>query len=344
MRKLSTSQCQGLIRLLPKKDRNLLVVSNWCPITLLNVDYKILTKLFAKRLKDILPKIVAPDQRGFIAGRHLSESILDVYALIDLILERDDDYFLCSIDVQKAFDSVNWEFLRRVLNLFGFPQEFLQWFNIFYTDRTAHVVNNNEWSNVIHIQKGNFQGCSLSPLFFALVIEILANRIRNNKDIQGVQLAEINKKLNLVADDILLVFKNTIIGCVQVSEELKRFSLNSGLKINMDKCSITRINKQGLPPDVGAFPSFQRAQENFTYIGYHISLKQDELWEKNIPPIINKMIHELETCSQLGPASVLGRVLVFKSLFFSRLPYFLEMIPLSQTARDLGLIQAKFNS
>ena len=48
---------------------------------------------------------------------------------------------------------------------------------LFNNDRTAHVVNNNEWSEAIHIQKGNFQGCSLSPLFFALVIEILAIQI-----------------------------------------------------------------------------------------------------------------------------------------------------------------------
>ena len=71
--KMSMSQRQGNIRLLPKKGVNLQFVNNWRPITLLNVDYKILTKLFALHLRDILPRIIHPDQRGFIAGRRISQ-------------------------------------------------------------------------------------------------------------------------------------------------------------------------------------------------------------------------------------------------------------------------------
>ena len=75
--------------------------------------------------------MVDPDQRGFISGRRISDSVLDVYAMIDLVLDRDEDFLLCSIDIQKAFDLVNWEFLRYALKLYGFPKEFLIWFNIF---------------------------------------------------------------------------------------------------------------------------------------------------------------------------------------------------------------------
>ena len=80
-------------------------------------------------------------------------------------MDSNDDYFVCTIDVRKAFDSVNWDFLQYVLNLFEFPKEFVTWFNIFYTERTAVIVNNNEVSDTIRIEKGNFQGCPLSPLF-----------------------------------------------------------------------------------------------------------------------------------------------------------------------------------
>ena len=125
---------------------------------MLNVDYKILAKLFAKWLKMILPDIIHPDQRGFIANRRISHSILDVFAAIDCIIDRADDFLLCSIDIRKAFDSINWSFLRYALNLFGFPPEFVQWFNIFYCDRIDYVVNNNKRSNPINITKGNFQG------------------------------------------------------------------------------------------------------------------------------------------------------------------------------------------
>ena len=95
------------------------------------MDYKILTKLFARRLKDILPDIIHPDQRGFIKDRRLSNGILDLYAIMDIIEKQDDDYLLCAIDIQKGFDSVDWDFLKYALNTFGFPQEFIKWFDLF---------------------------------------------------------------------------------------------------------------------------------------------------------------------------------------------------------------------
>ena len=72
------------------------------------MDYKILTKLFVKRLKLILPDVIHPDQRGFIANRRISHSILDVFAVIDCIIDQTEDFLLCSIDIKKAFDSINW--------------------------------------------------------------------------------------------------------------------------------------------------------------------------------------------------------------------------------------------
>ena len=63
---LSLTQRRGIIRLIPKRDKNLLFVSSWHPITLLNVDFKMLTKLFSVRLAKFLPDLVHPDQRGFI--------------------------------------------------------------------------------------------------------------------------------------------------------------------------------------------------------------------------------------------------------------------------------------
>ena len=64
--RLSPSQRQGLIKLIPKKLRDLLFLNNWRPISLLNVDYKILTQLFEAQLRDIMPDLIHPDQHGFV--------------------------------------------------------------------------------------------------------------------------------------------------------------------------------------------------------------------------------------------------------------------------------------
>ena len=72
---LSVSQRRGVITLIPKEDSCLIDLSNWRPITLLNVDYKILTKTIARRIEPVLPNILHSDQSGFIKGRYIRQNV-----------------------------------------------------------------------------------------------------------------------------------------------------------------------------------------------------------------------------------------------------------------------------
>ena len=318
----------------PKKSRNMLFIDHWRPISLLCVDYKALTKLFAKRLKDILPDIIHPDQRGFISNRRASNGILDLYAMLDLIEKQEEDFLICSIDIKKAFDSVDWDFIRYALKCFGFPPEFVKWFDVFYTERTAYVWNNGSWSDAIKIEKGNFQGCPLSPLLFVISIEVLASRIRANPEIQGLTISEgISKNINLVADDLLLVFKNTFSGCDQVEEELNEFSLISGLKINKEKSSVNSI-KLKVPLDNDKLPFFSRNQGPISYIGFTLNpCSQESLWSDNIDVKFNLMMKDYRCTRELASCTTYERITVLKALFFSRLPYFMERLPLPSKQR-----------
>ena len=83
---LSVSQKRGIISLIPKDENNLTTLSNWRPITLLNVDYKILAKVIAKRIELVLPKLIHSDQTGFIKGRYIGQNV----RLLEDILEYTD--------------------------------------------------------------------------------------------------------------------------------------------------------------------------------------------------------------------------------------------------------------
>ena len=72
--KLSIFQRRGIISLIPKDENNLMVLSNWRPITLLNVDYKILARAFAKRIQK-MPKLIISDQAGFVKGRYIGQNV-----------------------------------------------------------------------------------------------------------------------------------------------------------------------------------------------------------------------------------------------------------------------------
>jgi len=105
---LCDTQKRGVLTLLHKKgERELL--SNWRPITLLNVDYKIIAKVMSSRLKKILPKIIHPDQRAFITGRNIGECVRLTKDIIEYAEESDLEGAIIFLDQEKAFDRVEWE-------------------------------------------------------------------------------------------------------------------------------------------------------------------------------------------------------------------------------------------
>jgi len=112
---LSVSQKQAIIKLLEKKDKDKRYIENWRPISLLNVDTKIISKAFANRLKPVLPNIISHDQTAYVKGRFIGEST----RLISDILEITDLYniggYILTADIEKAFDSMDHTFLVSAL-------------------------------------------------------------------------------------------------------------------------------------------------------------------------------------------------------------------------------------
>ena len=111
---MSISQKQSIITLLPKKNNDVRFLKNWRPISLLNTDYKIMTKCIATRLKNNLIKIINKNQSGFIKGRYIGDNIRSLLEVIDLAEEENLSCIVLSIDFEKAFDTISWKFLKNV--------------------------------------------------------------------------------------------------------------------------------------------------------------------------------------------------------------------------------------
>ena len=204
---LTPSQRKGLVCLLPKPGRNPLELKNWRPITLLCVDYKVITKALASRLSGVLDDVLHHDQRGFIRGRYIGDNVMEIYSLVANAQVEDEEGMLILLDIEKAFDSVSWGFLHKVMETFGFPASFRKWIQIIYQDKEIRILNNGHASESIFPTNGVAQGCGISPLLFILTIEALACSIRQNADIVGYSVGGIHKKLALLADDMILSLK-----------------------------------------------------------------------------------------------------------------------------------------
>ena len=179
--KLSISQRRGIIKLIPKKDANLNSIKNWRPLTLLNCDYKIATKAIASRIKMVLPKLVSNDQTGFIRDRFIGENIRLIDSVIKYTKAKNMPGLLLFLDFEKAFDTLEWPFIRKTFEHFGFGPTLLNWLKVFYCNSESCILNNGWASNFFELSRGVRQGCPLSPYLFILSVEVLANAIRQKR-------------------------------------------------------------------------------------------------------------------------------------------------------------------
>ena len=146
-RKLSISQRRGIITLIPKPNKDTTVLDNLRPISLLNTDHKILTKVIAKRLEKVLPKIINPDQTGYIKNRYIGENVSFNFRHHDRYTEENNmPGIALYIDFRKAFDTIEWDFINNCLKKFNFGPDIQNWVKILHNKVCSCVLNNGSAS------------------------------------------------------------------------------------------------------------------------------------------------------------------------------------------------------
>ena len=201
-----------------KKGKDRTCIENWRPISLVNVDAKIISKVIATRIKNILPHIIHCNQSGYVEDRYIGETIRSIFDIMDFTEKNNIPGLLIFIDFQKAFDSLEWNFFFHCLDAFNFGPEFKCWIKTFYKN----------------IQSCVRQGDPLSPYLFLLAVEILAIAVRDNVEIKGIAIEQQETKLLQYADDTTAVLFN-IESAHRLFQLLDEFKKLSDLKINRSK-------------------------------------------------------------------------------------------------------------
>lgn len=174
---LPPTMTQASISLLLKKNKDPLLCESYSPVSLLCCDCKSLTKVLAGRLEKIMPKLIHPEKNGFIAGRQLSSNLRRVVNIIYQPNNVEPELIL-SLEAQKAFDRIEYNYLFTTLDRFGFGPTFCSWIKILYTAPQASVRTNKVISDYVPLSRGTRQGCPSSPQIFDIAIEPLAIMLR----------------------------------------------------------------------------------------------------------------------------------------------------------------------
>ena len=138
------------------------------PISLVGGLYKILTKVLANRIKRVLDKVISKSQNAFVKGCQILDAVLIANELVDSTMRRKEQGMVCKLDIEKAYDSISWEFLYQVMNRMGFGNRWLSWIKWCISTASFSVLFNGSPTGFFPSSKGLRQGDPLSPYLFVI--------------------------------------------------------------------------------------------------------------------------------------------------------------------------------
>ncbi|KAL0149602.1 hypothetical protein M9458_055129 [Cirrhinus mrigala] len=286
------------ISLIYKKGKDPLSCASYRPISLLSVDVKILAKILARRLESVMPKIISEDQTGFIGGRH---SYSNIRRLLGVILSPSSSNIpeaIISLDAEKAFDRVEWDYLLFCLRQFGFNTNLISWIRLLYSSPCASVCTNNQRSIPFPLFRGTRQGCPLSPLLFVLAIEPLSAALKMEEGLGGIERWGIKHQVSLYADDLLLYVSNPLTSIPRILTLLNVFGRLSGYKLNISKSEYLPINQLAIAISPSTIP-FKIANTGFKYLGITVTQSLRTMREQNFTSLTTTVKSDLQRWNYL---------------------------------------------
>ena len=255
------------------------------PISLVGGLYKILSKALANRIKRVMDKVISKSQNAFVEGRQILDVVLIANEIVDSTMRRKESGLVCKLDIEKAYDSINWDFLLQVMGRMGFGSRWLSWIKWCISTVSFSVLINGSLVGFFPSSRGLQQGDPLSPYLFVIVMEALScliNRAVEGNYLVGSRIA-VGRGENLSISHLFYA-DNTILFCKADSDQLKFmswilmwFEAMSGLKINLNKSKIIPIGPvtkavelaSELGCKIGSFPT--------SYLGLPLGAKHKNL-------------------------------------------------------------------
>lgn len=339
---LPRSLTEANISLILKKGKADDDCASFRPISLLNTDLKLLSKILALRLETVLPSIINKDQTGFITGRNSCNNMRRLLNVIQLSQSGNVDCVVVSLDAEKAFDRVEWPYLFSTLETLGLGEAFIGWVKLLYNNPLSAVLTNGRRSSYFRLGRGTRQGCPLSPLLFAIAIEPLAEAIRHAPSISGISAGDKTHKMSLYADDVLLFLTKPEVSIPAVLDLISCFSEFSGYKINFSKSEALPLGGlRDIPPPVSC--PFRWAVQGFTYLGIVITPLIQQLYKANFTPLLKRIYDDLERWISL-PLSMLGRISLIKMNILPKLLYVFQMLPIIFSRKVIKEINSRLST
>ena len=229
-------------------------------------------------------------------------------------------------DFEKAFDSIDHNFIFKVLNYFNFGDSFINWIKLFYNDAQSCVINNGHMSDFFKIKRGVRQGCPLSPYLFIVTIEILYKTVLKDNNIKGVNIFDREIKNTAFADDATFIMDGSKSTFKNLMQKIDNFGKLSGLKLNSNKSIIMRSGSLTNSNDTFSTGNkFIWTSDHASTLGITFSNDKRQYFEFNLNPKIKDFCNCLNKWKK-HKLSLIGKITVIKTFALPKLIYPLTVL------------------
>ena len=325
-------------------------VSQFRPISLCNVIYKGIAKCMVNRMKPMLPSLIDEFQNAFVPGRHMDDNILISHEITHIInKQRSGNQHLAALklDMNKAYDRVNWLFILKILQAYGFPNTWVQLIQQCITTVSYRLLINGTVTPTFYPKCGLRQGDPLSPYLFLFCMDILSRMTSLRTDMRYFQGIKIGKQGPTIshlffADDALFFFKASEKACHAVNSVVSRFCLISGQMINRQK-SFVKFSPNIPIEHRQKYKELLQMEDKPTlgsYLGTPIDIQGSKI--QHFTPLLDTVSEKIAKWNykQLSQPS---KLIIINSILVATIMHQLAVLPIPTTiANKLDAMLARF--
>ena len=318
------------------------MIKTWRPISLLNTDAKLISKVLAKRFKKHLPSLIFSNQTAYVDKRFISEGgrmMSDILEITNILKIKS---LLVIVDMEKAFDSDDHQFLINALKTFGFEKNLVRWIKTFVRNQEPCVITGGITTKYFKLERGARQRDPISANLFILVFEVIFAVIKSNQNINKLKIFEHDFLYTAYTDDTTLFAKNQT-SVIEILKIFDNFSKISGLNPNKSKCEIAGIGAlKGVRVALCGMKCISLNEQTDKILGihfsYNIKLEEEKNFNNHIAKIENVLI-----VWRMRDLAIEGKIVIVKSLVISKIMHLalIKTVPIF-TAEQLNIIKKKF--